>query len=129
MDAVATATAIVPRFYALGEVPDKPKFPYGVYGVTQGRGDAYTLDSARGMRHGLATLQTFGVTADSALTLMDQVADLLLDRSLVADDVETTPLRGAFNNPVVVREGDPLNAGVIGVIFPMTFLATPKEAI
>lgn len=114
MDAVAAATATVPRLYAIGSVPASPTYPYGVYAASMGRGDSYTLDSAHGVRWLRATVQTFGRTAASALDHAEKVANALLDQRL---EVNYTPLRMELD-PAVVR--DPDDQGVIGVTTTLT---------
>ena len=123
MDAVATATAAVLRLYRLNAVPASPAYPYGVFSASLGRGDAYTLDVAHGMRHGRAVVQPFGTTADAALDLMDKVAGALLDVSLAITGYDATPC--VFDlEPSVVR--DPDNAGVVGVTAVFAFTATKE---
>lgn len=125
MDAVATATATVPRLYAQGEVPDVPPYPYGVYAVALGTGATYTLEASHGVRRGRVTLQTFGRTADAALSLTEQVVGLLLDRRLTVPDWSTTPVRVQLE-PAIVRQSDPENTGVIGVTTVLAFTATKE---
>lgn len=127
MDAVATATASLPRLYAAGEVPDKPEYPYGVYHVSLGRGDAYTLDSHHGTRHGRIVVQTAGRTANAAIDHANAAVDLLLDVALEDDEWSTTPCRVALH-PVVVRETDPENTGIADVTTTLNFIATRKES-
>lgn len=124
-DAVETATAAVPRLYALGSVPASPTYPYGVYSAALGRADAYTLDVSHGLRYGRVIVQTFGKTADSALSRMDDVTDALLDQrlSIVGFDI-TTPLAIELD-PSVIR--DPDDNTVIGVTATFTF-AVSKES-
>lgn len=118
MDAVASATAGVPRLQPLNGVTNKT-YPYGVYSAALGRGDAYTLDEAHGLRHGGVTVQTFGKTADSALDLMEQAIDALLDTRLL----DSTPLKAALEQPAINR--DPDDNGVVTATMPFTFA---KEA-
>lgn len=117
MEAVATTTAAVPRLYALGSVPAKPAFPYGVYSAVLGRGDAYTLDSTSGRRTGAVTVQTFGRTTDSTSDHMEKVVAHLLDVAL--DLPDCTPLRAVFDTPRVVR--DPDDNGVVSATQQFTF--------
>lgn len=124
-DAVATATAAVPRLYALGSVPASPTYPYGVYSAALGRADAYTLDVSHGLRYGRVIVQTFGRTADAALSRMDDVTSALLDQSLTIDGRgNTTPLAIELD-PSVVR--DPDDNTVIGVTATFTFTVSKES--
>lgn len=123
MDAVAAATAAVPRLYPVGGVPATPTYPYGAYSALLGRGDAYTLDSVHGERWGRVTVQTFGKTAASALDHMDKVTAAVLDQALAIAGMRATPCRIELD-PAVVR--DPDAAGVIGVTSTFTFTATKE---
>lgn len=116
MDAVASATAAVPRLYALNSVPASPTYPYGVFSAALGRGDAYSVAAEHGVRHGGVVLQTFGRTADSALAHMEALLALLLDRRLFAD---ATPLLASLDQPSVNR--DPDDNGVVTVTMPLSF--------
>lgn len=122
MTAVATATAAVPRLQPLNGVVDKT-YPYGVYSATFGRGDAYTLDVSHGLRWGRVVIQTFGKTADSALTRMDEVVALLLDKRLTIAGYSAGPLVLELD-PAVTR--DPDDTGVVGVTATFTFTATKE---
>lgn len=122
MDAVATATADVARLYPLGGVPASPSYPYGVYSASLGRGDVTGLDGLEGIRWGQVVLQTFGRTADSALSLGEQVRSHLVGKRLVITGYETTPCEQGLD-PSVIR--DPDDAGVIDVTQTFTFTATP----
>lgn len=124
MDAVATATADVSRLYKLNDVPPSPTYPYGSFSASLGRGDAYTLDVAHGMRHGRVIVQTFGKTAEAAIDLMDQVVGQLLDVSLVIVGYEATPCSLELD-PAVVR--DPDDRGVVGVTAVFAFTATKES--
>lgn len=123
MDAVAAATAAVPRLYELGSAPSGVEYPYGVYSASLGRADTYTLDGTHGLRHGRVTVQTFGRTADSALSWMDDVVEALLDRRLAVSGLTCTPLAIELD-PSVVRDSD--DNGVIGVTATLTFTATKE---
>jgi len=123
MTAVATATATVPRLYALNSVPASPTYPYGAYSATLGRGDAYTLDVSHGLRWGRVTVQTFGRTADSALTRMDEAVAALLDQRLTIAGYQCGPLALELD-PAVTR--DPDDTGVVGVTATFTFTATKE---
>lgn len=122
MDAVDTATATVARLFPLNGVTDKT-YPYGVYSAALGRADAYTLDVSHGLRHGRVIVQTFGRTADSALSLMDEITEALLDQRLTIPGRTCTPLAIELD-PSVVR--DPDDNGVIGVTATLTFTATKE---
>ena len=128
MDAVAAATAAVPRLYALNSVPAKPTYPYGSYSASLGRGGAYTLDESRGVRYGGVTVQTFGKTDASALDLMEKVTTALLDQPLPLtaelDGLETTPLKASFDEAAVNR--DPDDNGVVTATQHFTFTATEE---
>lgn len=123
MDAVATATAAVPRLYALNSVPASPTYPYGSYSAVLGRGDTYTLEANYGVRWGRVTVQTFGRTADSALDLMDKVVAALLDKRLTIVGYNGGPLVADLD-PAVTR--DPDDTGVVGVTAAFTFTATKE---
>lgn len=120
MQAVATATADVPRLYPLNSVPPTPTYPYGAYSAALGGGDAYDLSSQHGVRNGEVVVQTFGKTTDSATDHMEKVIDALLDLRLVSG---ATPLRAALDRPAITR--DPDDNGVVAVTMPFTFA---KEA-
>lgn len=124
MDAVAAATAAVPRLYELNSVPASPTYPYGVYSATLGRGETYTLDITYGVRFGRIVVQIFGKTADSALSLMESVIFALLDNRLTIAGYEATACLLELD-PTVTR--DPDDKGVVGVTATFTFTAT-KEA-
>lgn len=124
MDAVATATADVSRLQPLGSVTDKTP-PYGVFSVSLGSGDTYSLAALHGVRHGLVTVQTFGRTAAAALRLMDEVTDALLDRRLEVEGWETTPCTAAFRAPRAVR--DPDDEAWVGATQAFPFAATRIE--
>lgn len=111
MTAVATATAAVSRLYPVNGVPTTPTYPYGVYSAGIGRGETYTLDAAHGLRWVGVTFQTFGKTADSALTHMESVTDALLDRRLAIGATTTTPLQASLDSPAINR--DPDDNGVV----------------
>jgi hypothetical protein len=123
MDAVATATAPVPRLYPLNGVPANPAYPYGVYSAALGRGDAYTLDVSHGLRWGRVTVQTFGRTADAALDHMDKVIAAVLDKRLSITGYGSGPLVSELD-PAVTR--DPDDTGVVGVTAAFTFTATKE---
>ena len=122
MEAVADATASLARVQPVGGVT-VPTYPYAVYIVALGSGETYSLAAAHGVRMGMVSVQTFGKTADSALSLMESIADRLLDKRLGVDDWDTTPCTAAFRSPRVVR--DPDDNGVVGVTQAFTFAATP----
>lgn len=128
MDAVADATAAVARLIPIGGTPAKGAdgkviYPYGVYSVTLGRGDSYTLNSRHGLRRGRVVAQTFGKTAEAALTHMDEITERLLDEPLLAEGYECTPCRLELD-PAVVR--DPDDQTVIGVTATFDFTATKE---
>lgn len=123
MDAVEDATAGSGRLYALNSAPASPQYPYGVYSATLGRGDVYMNDGGHGIRWGRVTVQTFGKTADSALTLMEAVAAALMGRVLDLADYDATPIRLELD-PVTQR--DPDDNGVVGVTAAFTFTATEE---
>lgn len=118
MDAVEAAVGGSGRLYPLGGVPGSPTYPYGVYSATLGQGDVYMNDGGHGVRHGRVVMQTFGHTADAALTLMETVATVLMGRVLDIDGHDPTPTRLEFD-PVVLR--DPDDDGVVGVTATFTF--------
>lgn len=122
MDAVATATEDVERLYALNAVPGKPTYPYGSYSASLGRGDTYTLDDAAGVQWLRVVVQTFGRTADSALTKAEEVTATLKGLRLEVVGYDTTRLRVELD-PAVTR--DPDDNGVVGVT--TTFTATATE--
>lgn len=121
--AVATATAAVPRLYALGSVPATPVYPYGVYSATLGRGDAYTLNARHGLRWGRVVFQAFGKSLDSALSISDAVIAALLDESLSVTGYNCGPCVLELD-PAITR--DPDVSGVIGVTFTFAFTATKE---
>jgi hypothetical protein len=123
MQAVATATAAVPRLYPRGKVPTSPQWPYGVYDAVLGSGTAYGLDSVAGRRNGAVTVQTFDPTTDGAVAHMEKVTAALLDVAL--DLPDCTPLRATFDTPRVVR--DPDAGGVIGATQQFTFNARKES--
>ena len=124
LDAVAAATAAVPRLYPIGSVPATPTYPYGAYSAALGRGSNYALDSETRARRGRVVVQTFGRTAASALAHMEAVMGALLDRSLVITGWRCEPMRADLDQPAVVR--DPDDAGVIGVTASWSFTATKE---
>lgn len=119
-DAVAEATASLSRLYSINAVPASPTYPYGSWSAVLGRGDTYTLDSARGLRWGRITAQFFGKTEASATTLAEQFIAALLDKTLGITGFQTTPCRLELD-PAVTR--DPDNQGVVGVTVALTFTA------
>ena len=123
MDAVAAVTASLTRFQPLNGVTD-PKYPYSVYSATLGRGDTYLMDSREGVRWGRVVVQSFGKTAESALTAAEAARDELVGTSLPIAGYRATPIRSELD-PTVVR--DPDDTGVVGVTATYTFTAT-KEA-
>lgn len=128
LDAVAAATAAVPRLKPLNEQPEKDAsgqviYPYGVFTAVLGAGLSYTLESHSDVREGRVTVQTFGPTADGALTHMDLVVAALLDRRLAITGWATTPLRLELA-PAVHR--DPDATGLVGVTATFTFTATKE---
>ena len=124
-EAVATATAAVPRMYAQNAVPSQPTYPYGVQGATMGRGDSYTLDSETKLRWVRVTAQLFGKTAASVLDQTDKWTAALLDKSLTVTGYRLTPLRMELDPTTPLR--DPDDAGVLGVTVTLTATAA-KEA-
>jgi hypothetical protein len=122
-DAVAGATAGVQRNYELGKVPAKPDYPYSTYAATLGPADGYTLDSVGGLRQGEVLVQSFARTEGAASEQLEQVAACLLDQILSAAGWTTTPLRYALR-PVVLRQSEPENAGVISITATFTFTAS-----
>lgn len=118
MDAVATATAAVPRLYRLNAVPTAPTYPYGSWSALLGRGDAYLLDASEGIRHGRIVVQTFGRTADSAIDHAEKVRDALIGTRLMVDGEPLGPLLAELD-PIATR--DPDDAGVVGVTTTYTF--------
>lgn len=123
MDAVATATASVPRVYAVGAVPPAPSYPYGVYSAQTTRADGYTIDAQRGLRWFRVTFQAFGRSANGALDLTDQWLAVLLDKTLTVGAKTTAPLRIELDPTPPIR--DPDDAGVIGMTTTLT--ATIEE--
>lgn len=123
MDAVAAATATVPRTQPLNGITDKT-YPYSSYSATLGRGDTYTLDSREGIRWGRVVVQTFGKTATSALATAEKVRAALVGTALDITGYSATPLRSELD-PTVAR--DPDDSGVVGVTATYIFTAT-KEA-
>lgn len=131
LDAVEDATAGVTRLYQLGIARDamveddkgNVKYPYAVMSAVMGRGDVYMNEGSAGIRHGRITVQTFGRTADSALTLMESCVDALADRVLEVDGWDCTPIRLELD-PQVNR--DPDDQGVVGVTAALTFTATEE---
>lgn len=124
MDAVADATAELPRLYATGSVPASPTYPYGVFSAQMGRGDGYTLDAAHGLRWVRVTGQFFGRTSASALDHAEKWLAVLLDQRVAFDGHVTTPLRIELDPTTPTR--DPDAAGVVGVTTTLT--ATAQEA-
>ena len=122
-EAVATATASVTRLYALGSVPPKPTYPYGVQSSSLGRGDAYTLDAVEGLRWGRIVVQTFGKTQDSAVALAEQARGELVGSTLAVTGYATTPIRAELD-PQIGR--DPDDNGVVDVTATYVFTATQE---
>lgn len=117
MQAVATATAGVPRLYALNSVPASPTYPYGVFTAGIGGGEGYTLDgSVPGLRLGAVTLQTFGKTADAAFDHMEKALAVLMGLRLASG---CTPLQTGLDRPAINR--DPDDNGVVTLTMPLTF--------
>lgn len=123
MNAVATATAAVPRLYALNSVPASPAYPYGVYSALLGSGGHYTMDSRHGTRSLRVTVQSFGRSAASALALVEKVTDALLDQSLTIPGYDCAPLRIELD-PTLTR--DPDDNGIAGVTFTFTAQAAKE---
>lgn len=122
MDAVAAATANVPRMYPLNGVPSSPDYPYGSYSAVLGRGDVLSLDGSEGLRWGQVVVQTFGRTTDSALDHAEKARTALVDTRLEIAGYDTTPCTEPFD-PAVIR--DPDDSGVVAVTRTFTFTATP----
>jgi len=127
MNAAAALLAGVPRVKPLNATPDKDAqgrvvYPYGVYSALLGRGTAYTLNAAHGMRWGRVIVQTFGRTSASALDHMDDAITLMLDSRLTIVGYECSPMLVELD-PAVVR--DPDDSGVVGTTATLTFTATP----
>lgn len=129
MDAVASATAALPRLYKQGQVPDKPTYPYGSWSAYWTTAHGYALDARHGLRRGRIVLQTFARTADAATDLAEQVVRALLDRRLEVDDwADVTPCHIELA-PTVVRLSEPENTGLIGVttVLSLTAIPDPEE--
>jgi hypothetical protein len=124
MDAVAVATAGLPRQYPLGSVPSSPPYPYGSHSASLGRGDVPTLDGFEGIRWGQIVSQHFARSASAALDAAEAFRSSIVGVSLDIAGYDTTPCQQPFD-PAVVR--DPDDNGVIGVTQTFTFTAT-KEA-
>lgn len=120
MEAVASATADLRRVQPLGGVTDK-RYPYAVYSASLGSGDGYSLTARNGLRHGLVSVQTFGETTDGALTLMEAIANRLLDEVLAVDGWDLSPMTAQFRSPRVNR--DPDDQGVVGATQAFSFVA------
>lgn len=123
MDAVATATATVPRTQPLNGLTDKT-YPYSSYSATLGRGDTYTL-SAEGVRWGRVVVQSFGRTAASALHVAEQIRAALVGTRLDITGYRATPCRAELD-PTITR--DPDDQGVVGVTATYTFTATKETS-
>lgn len=123
MTAVATATAAVPRLYALNGVPANPTYPYGTYSATFGRGDTYRSDGTEGLRWGRIIFQTFGHTATAAIDHADDVRAALVGQVLTVGGVPIGPITSELD-PAVTR--DPDDTGVVGVTTTFTFTATEE---
>lgn len=123
MTAVATATAAVPRVYAVNSVPASPTYPYSSYSAAFGRGDTFTNDAAEGVRWGRIVSQHFGRTLASALAHAEQFRAALVGDRLTAGDVTTGPITAELD-PAVTR--DPDDNGVVGVTTTYTFTATEE---
>lgn len=129
MDAVATATADVPRIKPLGSAPDKDTggqviYPYGVFSAQFGRGDAYALDASAGLRWVRVTGQFFGKTTAATLDHAEKFIAALVDKALTTTDVITTPLRIELDPTPPTR--DPDASGVLGLTLTLT--ATAEES-
>lgn len=124
MQAVEDATVDMSRLYALNSVPAKPTYPYGSFSATLGRGDAYTLDSSEGIRHGRIVHQAFGKTATSALETAEQFRAAVVGARLAIYGWQATPVRSELD-PAVVR--DPDDKGVVAVTTTYTFTATKRQ--
>jgi hypothetical protein len=124
VEAVATATAALPRVYVTNAVPATPTYPYSAYSATFGRGDTYTLDSTHGVRWGRLVWQSFGKTLQAALDQNDRAVAALLDVRLAVTGYSLTPCRMELD-PAIVR--DPDDNGVVGVTTTLTFTATKES--
>lgn len=95
-DIVAVLTAASLRAYGTGEVPSEPTFPYvAVYVQRRGVGagvdrnrvsDQLTLSGWRVLTEHVSNY------ASGAMWMQDKVREVLEDRRLVIDGLETTPL-------------------------------------
>ena len=122
MEAVADATASLARVQPVGGVT-VPTYPYAVYIVALGSGETYSLAAAHGVRMGMVSVQTFGKTADSALSLMESIAARQVDQRRGGDGGGPPPGTAAVRAPPGGR--DPDDNGVVGVTQAFTFAATP----
>lgn len=123
MEAVAAATAALPRLYGINSVPAAPTYPYGVFSATLGRGDTYTLDDNEGVRWGRIVSQFFGKTETSALARTEEFRALLVGIPLDITGYDTTAVRAELD-PAVTRDSD--DTGVVGVTATFTFTATKE---
>lgn len=121
MDAVATATAALPRLYPANAVPPTPTYPYGVYSAQLGRADGYTLDATHGLRWVRVTFQAFGRTATSVLDLTERFLTATLDVRLTFDSYTASPLTTELDPTPPLR--DPDDNGVLGVTTTLTATA------
>lgn len=112
------------RLYSTNSVPARPTYPYVVFSVIDGRGDALTLDGSPGLRWGIVAVQCFSRTLDGASDAMGVVRDALEGRRLDAPGFDCTPLTLPID-PAINR--DPDDDGVVGITAAFTFTAT-KEA-
>lgn len=119
--ALARAAAGFPRVYDRGSVPDNPTYPYVVLSASLGRGDAYTLDSTYGVRHGRVVGQAFSPLAAAARAAAEDVIDQLLDHALAFDPgFLGTPMRIELDPTDTESEAD---RGIEGVTFTLDFTA------
>ena len=124
LEATGVALAAVPRMYVAGSVPASPTYPYGVYSASFGRGDAYSLDVAHGLRWVRVVVQTFGRTSAAALDQMEKARTALEDKRLTVTDWAVNPLVMELDPTPPTR--DPDDAGVMGTTATYTTTATKE---
>lgn len=123
-EAVATATATLPRLYDVNAVPKSPDYPYGSQWASFGSGATYTLDGREGVRRGRIVLLVVGHTEVSALDLTERWRYLLVGRFLKVDGYSPAIVTSELD-PAVVRDPD-LN-GLVSVTTTLSITAAKEQ--
>jgi hypothetical protein len=122
LDAVATATAAVPRAYQLGTVPAAPTYPYTVWSAQLLEEDVETLDGRGSIRWAQIVTQTFGRTLSAVNDQTEKFRNALLGTWLAFDGYEAGPIASELRPTPPSR--DPDAAGVLGSTSTLTAPAT-----